>query len=409
MFSFLFLFLFHFAHAETGYLLENYFSYTSADIANASLNPDNRVFQLPQNSLAADLRGELKWKSDLSQLVLRPRYTAEYMNISVAGESSVKKESHWDVTDAFGETYLTSELSVTAGLQVYQWGPAELLSPSDPLFHFNSRQRSFGYKEKGKMLLRANYSLSRAQNVVLVVEPVTNNESEWIESERFVPKALVKFEIQNDDGSGNIGLVAGREEHETNFAGTYFTVPIAEGFSFYSDAKSSEREVNFRPVQKGLLTDLEYSSDPKKWPVLSITGLRWEGSFDVRVEYIYDSAGFSKDEMAQAFDSVRNPLNPAYLQNLARFQKPGLELLGQRYLYFSYRVNEPFERKDLNIYLRTLYSLQDYSAQSQIEFDKAASDNLVVYGNLTGSSGKKDDEFKILNDWQSLVGVKWAL
>jgi len=145
MFSGLLLFFLVPANAETTYWLENYFSYSSQVMSDTAVNPDNRVMQLPSQSLAADISGELKWKGELNQLVFRPRYQATKNKIETGGTSTEKNESDWDITDAFWETQVSPEFSLTSGLQVYQWGPAELLNPSTPIFHFNRRQKSFGY------------------------------------------------------------------------------------------------------------------------------------------------------------------------------------------------------------------------------------------------------------------------
>ena len=45
---------------------------------------------------------------------------------------------------------MNPKLSFTAGLQTYQWGPAELINPSNPFYHFQSQQGTFGFKSKGK-------------------------------------------------------------------------------------------------------------------------------------------------------------------------------------------------------------------------------------------------------------------
>jgi hypothetical protein len=409
MFSLIIFLILQVSRAETSYVLENYLSYQNNDIADSSLNPNNQIFDLASQNLGADIRGELKWKNNLTQIIIRPRYTAEKQEAVIAGEAAEKNESNWDLTDAFGEAYLSESFSVTGGLQVYQWGPAELMNPSDPLFHFNTHQKSFAYKEKGKVLIRANYSFNRDSSLVVILEPVSNNDAEWREDESFTPKALVKYEIQNSDGSGNIGVVGGREEKENAFAGLYFTDPVGSGFSVYADAKAYEKEINFKPEQNGLFFFLVDPSEKKRWPSLSVTGIRWEGRVDIRLEFLYNSAGFSDDEMKAAFAAVSNPFNPNYVQNLRRFQRPGLELLGKRYSYGSFRVNEPFDYKDLNFYFRHLYSWQDFSSQGQMEFDKSMADSLVLFGSVAAAFGKKDSEFKLLNDWQTLIGVKWVL
>ncbi len=396
------------ARAETGYLVENYFSYSNSDLSETAINPDNRILQLPSQILAADIRAELKWRGEQNQVVIRPRYRAEKNRIDSTGVSSEKNESDWDLTDAFWEAQVNDNLSLTTGLQVYQWGPAELINPSNPLFHFNSRQKSFGYKEKGKVLIRGNYTLGRFDNFVLIAEPVSNNEAPWLEGD-FVPKALIKYEHQSEGSASQMGAVAGQEEKENKFLGIYFNGQVTEALSIYADARATEKEVGFKPEPSGIFWNLDSPSRQKSNPVLAVSGLRWEGDYDVRFEYIYNSAGYSEEEWAVVLNSVSNPLNPNYLTNLRHFQNSGLELPGKQYLYFSYRVNEPFEKKDLNIYLRDLYSLQDYSSQIQFEFDKAISDSWVMFGNLTATAGRKVAVFNLLNAWQTLVGVKWVL
>lgn len=408
MFSWILIFLAVPSFAKTTYLLENYFSYSKNFRSETLINQDNQILKLPSQLVGADIRGELKWKGKRNQLVFRPRYQAEKKVIIAGGETTSQNESDWNITDAFWETYLSANLSVTSGLQVYQWGPAELMNPSNPLFHFSSGQKSFGYKEKGKVLIRTNYTIGRAHSFVLIAEPVSNNESPWVEGE-FIPKALVKYEYQSQESPSQFGLTSGQEERENSFAGAYFTWQATEAFSIYSDTKTYEREIGFKPESSGLFWDLVEPLKQKSWPVLSVNGLRWEGDFDVRIEHLYNSAGYSEEEWSEVLNAVSNPFNPNFASNLRKFQKPGLELPGKQYLYLSYRVNEPFEMKELNIYLRDLHSLQDYSSQMQLEFDKAMTDSIVVFGNVTGTSGRKEAEFKLLNSWQTTLGFKWVL
>ncbi|MCC2678963.1 MAG: hypothetical protein K0R29_1539 [Pseudobdellovibrio sp.] len=364
------------AFAETTFRLENYFNYTNSTVAETFVNPGNQILQLPSETLGADIRAEAKWRGEKNQVIVRPRYQAERFRTEVAGMSSEKSESDWDITDAFWESQFNEDVSITAGLQVYQWGPAELLNPSNPLFHFNSRQKSYGYKEKGLMLLRVNYTIGKLDNFVFIAEPAANNEPGWMEGE-FTPKALIKYEHQSEETASQFGIVAGQEEKEKKFLGTYFTWQVTEAASFYADAKTTEEEIGYKPVSAGPFYNLISPTEQNEWPVLSVTGLRWEGDFDIRAEYIYNSAGYTEVEWQNVLNSVANPLNPEYLNNFRNFQKSGLELPGKQYLYISYRVTEPFTYTDLNIYLRHLYSLQDYSSQVQFEFDKAIGDAWV--------------------------------
>lgn len=409
MFSCLILFFLNSVHADISYSLDSYVYFQKYQPRHAFINPGNQVLKLPEQEVSADIRGEFKWKSDLNQIVIRPRLESYARDAKFdTSDGSSDSKTDLDLTDAFVETYLGSDFSLNVGLQVYQWGPAEFLNPSNPLFHFNSRQKSFVYKEKGKALVRANYSLSRDDNFVFMIEPISNNERPWISEDRFVAKALIKYEHQWQNVN-QVGVVVGREEKEQSFGGGYFSFEVNEGFSLYGDFKFVENSYNFVPEVGLFFTDLVEPVNSKKWPVLAVVGVRSEGDYDLRGEYIYNQAGFDRHGIKSVLDSILNPFNPNYALNLQRFQSMGLELLGQQYFYLSYRVNEPFENKDLNLYLRYLASLQDYSGQTQLEFDKAVSDSIILFGGLGLSSGNEQAEFRLINDWQATGGFKWAL
>ena len=116
-----------------------------------------------------------------------------------------------------------------------------------------------------------------------------------------------------------------------------------------------------------------------------------------------------ESDLRLAVASVSNFANPSYPQNLARFLRPGLELLGQNYLYVSYRVSDPFRFKDLNLYFRYIRSMQDESSQMQFEFDRALWESFLLFSNVSYSNGNLDGEFRLLNDWQALIGLKWGI
>ncbi len=329
------------------------------------------------------------------------------------GASSTQEQenkSKVDLTDAFYERYWSNNFSTTIGLQVYQWGPAEFLNVSNPIFHFNSKQRNLFYKEKGQFLLRGNYTLNKENNLILLLQPISNNELEWIAETTFSPKGLIKYEKSWSGTANQIGLVAGIEEKNNAFLGQYFNVTFAETFSIYGDAKESKNRLNFVPNQVGGFTVLDSADiQPLEWGTLAVVGARWEGDFDVRVEQIYNGAGFDKNELAQLVLSISDFANPAYLRNLSRFQRIGLELLGKNYTYFSFRMNEPLKFKDFNVYARYLYSGQDGSSSSQVEADLGFLDAWQVFANFTFINGNLDTEFRLLNDWQALLGIKWSM
>ena len=400
-----------FSRADIGYSLDSYLFFNKFQIADSIINPNNSVLKTPSEQTDLDVRAEIKWKSGLDRLIVRPRYTGYYKSYTVtAVGSSSESKGEIDLTDAFYEKYWSSKISTTLGLQVYQWGPAELLNPSNPLFHFSTQQRAAFYKEKGKVLLRGNYSFNRENSLVLIAEPISNAEPEWIAETDFNPKAIIKYERLFSGTANQIGLVAGIEEKKNLFFGQYFSLTFADSFSFYADVKESKKNLNYIPEWNGSDYDLVSSEAfPLEWATLGVAGIRWEGDFDVRLEYIYNGAGFDREQLNQAILSVSNFFNPNYLRNLERFRRIGLEFYGKNYTYFSLRKSDPLDIKDLNIYFRNFLSLQDQSGLTQIEADYSLLDSWQILTQIGFVNGNLDSEFRLTNDWQFLLGVKWGI
>lgn len=375
------------------------------------MNLSNQVLKLPEHEIDLDLRGELKWTRNSDLAVVRPRFLTSLKSVDYyPSQNETQTKTKLDLMDAFYEHYWNSEFSTTAGLQVYQWGPAEFMNASNPLFHFNPQQKSVINKDKGQALVRFNYSPDKNNSAVLAIEPVSNNEPEWMAEDRFVMKAVLKFERNWSDSANYLGLVMGSQEKSNFFVGEYGSYSPLDGLSFYADVKHSQNSENFEPVFNGTAYNLlPVESNSGNWPVLSVLGVRWEDKYDIRFEYIYNSAGFDLQALASAIAAAANPVSPQYLQNLRRFQRLGLELPGKNYVYLSYRVADPFKFKELNLYARYFRSMQDDSALAQFEFDKSFFDSLLVFSSFSYVSGELDTEFRLLNDWQFLAGVKWAL
>ncbi|MBY0553959.1 hypothetical protein K2P97_05490 [bacterium] len=410
MFKLLFLLFINMSFADLRYSLDVYVYGQKNQLADSIVNPLNAVLKTPNLELNLDLRGELKWKSGNNLALIRPRITTYGKSIEVAGNTQQESKSTVDLTDAFHEYYWTGQISTTIGLQVYQWGPAEFMNASNPLYHFNTRQKSVVYKEKGQVLLRGNFSTNKENSFVLMIQPVSNNEPEWIAEDKYTPKAIFKYEKSWTQTNNYLGLVVGSEEKSNLFVGEYFNYSFFDGFSIYADVKHARDRINYIPAISGATYDMVPENQLKnQWPTLGVFGLRWEDSYDVRLEYIYNGMGYTKDDLNAAVVSAASRLNPNYVQNLTRFLRPGLEVLGQSYIYASYRINEPFNLKEFNFYSRYIQSIQDDSAQFQLEFDKALLDSYLIFSNVSFTNGALDTEFRLINDWQVLAGFKWGI
>lgn len=384
----------------------------NSEVAESDINPSNQVFLLPVYEGVLDLRGDLKWTFRQTKIVVRPRWygyakhTENYLTKTEIEEAKGKI----DLTDLFVETSWNSILTTTVGLQVYQWGPAEILSPSNLIFHFNARQRGLYYKEKGQVLIRANVSLNKEHSLVFIYEPLSNNEPEWKAESEFSSKGLLKYEKFWSGTNNYLGLIAGIEAEQNYFVGEYVNFVPYEGYAVYADLKQQQKAKNFTPVASGLAYDMQLAAgdSKKEWLTLAVVGFRFESNFDFRLEYIYNEAGFSKETLQKAFQAGANFFSARYSQNLTRFLKPGLELLGKHYIYSSIRIADPFDFKDYNFYSRIIYSLQDESSQASVEMDYSFLDAWTAFVSFNHSFGAINSEFAFLNNWQGSVGLKYS-
>jgi hypothetical protein len=402
------------AQAEVRFSVDTYLSHSDVSVYQDGVNPGNMVLELPHSKTDLDLRPELKLREGTWQAVLRPRLIESYRQVDKATGDETLTKSDPDITDAFVEKNWSGKFSTTVGLQVYQWGPAEFLNSSNPFSHFNPQQKNLLYKEKGRGLIRANYSFNKENNLVAAYEPISNQQGEWIAEDEFVAKGFLKYEKSWSGTLDAVGLSLGQAEKNNFFVGEYFSYHVTEGFSLYADLKQQKDNVNFRPVWNGTSYDmLEDEPHENRWSTLAVAGIRWEQVFDWRLEYIYNQAGYDADELDAAIQSASNILSPLYAQNAARFYRPGLELLGRNYLYSSFRLTDPAWIQNFSFYLRFLYSFQDESSSVQLEIEKSFFDAWTFYAGQSLSTFESHtipgrSEFRLAQSDESFVGVKWS-
>jgi hypothetical protein len=398
---------------EVSWAFESYFFGEQVDLAESTPNPGNAVFGSAQTVLTLDNRLNLKWLINDAKIILRPRWTIAQTRAKneTTQETKTRTQGELDLTDAFYEQTWNRRFSSTVGLQVYQWGPGEIFNPSNPFFRFNNQQTAFAFKEKGKVLARFNYSIGMEHSLVLIGEPVSNNEPHWMSERKFKPQAALKFERNWKNTRNYYGLVGGMEGEQNPFAGEYAHYEFTEGLSAYFDAKHSHQLLYYGPALNALGSyDMVLRGEEAKvWSHLALVGFRYEGNVDFRIEYLHNSLGYKKEDFDNAILSASTFFNPNYVQNINRFALSGLNLLSQNYLYASLRIMDPWKWRDFNFYLRTLNSMLDKSGLVQTEFDKSVGDSFTAFGNYTVFSGAKNTEFRLFNDWRILLGIKYAL
>lgn len=375
------------------------------------MDPTGRRLDNPKARFQSDLRLNTKytWKRG-TRLVVRPRFLGDInqyhyldtdeINTTVTGEASLP--------EAYLEGDPTRRLTLAAGLQNYQWGPAEFISPTNPFYHFRRTQRSYTYKEDGRFLLRANWSPSAFWSVIAIAEPINNGQSFWIYDKEFKPKGLVKIERRGQNALNYFGVDGGTIDDTIPFVGEYFNAELISGLSIYFDGRHSQGSAQYMPdISPDLLYDMVYVRNDHTWNTLAVGGVRWEGSVDFRLEYIYNSYGMEKSDLVAAFQSAL-PQHPRGDQNLKRLLGSGRELLGQHYGYASLRMPDLFVQNN-NLALRYIQSLMDQSATVQLAWDIAVGDAWTFFAEANYSFGDNTQELSALEKASGQLGLKWNL
>ncbi|MBL7671715.1 MAG: hypothetical protein JNM39_14610 [Bdellovibrionaceae bacterium] len=388
------------------------------DVQESSINPGNRVAEIETVVLKSDLRADLQWRYlSRGKFVLRPRVLINGSQVGFsdtqAGYEDEKEivqrtKIQPDLTEVFLDWSLGDRLGLTWGLQNYQWGPAELTGPSNPIFHFTTAQKSFLFKDKGRIINRINFSLGEIFSAVYLQEVADNQQTFWIADRSFEKKTLVKVELRSGVNANRyIGLVYGKQEAQKTFSGGYFNFSFTDAFSFYADGKVVDGSIAYYPQEVSPETYVLNTSEEKllKSHQYVIGGIRWQGRLDFRLEYLFNSAGYKKEEIEKAVKSTQAS-NPFGLFNLNRLARNGNEVIGKEYAYISLRLPDLGKKRDASVSLRYLVSLQDESSSTQLDYDKVLNDMLNFYFEGTVNAGRKDTEFNLMEKGSAFMGVR---
>lgn len=406
--SLFFLFCSSIALAQFSSRLEVYGSVDQKQILDDSLiNSQNAVLKLPDQSQTLEIRPDLQWQlTEPISLVLRSRHLLQRTQIPLVSQpDQTTLLGISDLTDLFFSLQVTDKTSFVLGLQNYQWGPAEILSPSNIFYHFKNDQRSYYYKEKGRVLLRANHSLNDKTQLTIISEPTDNRTQNWVSEVDFKPQSAVKIERQLSTPVDLVALVIGNSGPKGQYVAGHFNYSIQETYSFYVDAKLEQNGSYYfvSPTSNDFILSTMDSERPAK--ALAVMGIRYEGEFDFRQEFIMNDAGFGQSDWQKAKFAITT-LSPNLVANLNRFNRSGLELLSHSYSYTSLRFPDFGQSNQIHISTRLLKSLVQESSVLQLNLEYDFSDAVVISSELLLPIGSKDTEFMLVQGHQITLGFK---
>ncbi len=382
---------------------------------DTSVNPDNLVLHLPQAAGSSELRPDLRldaWR-DL-RAVVRPRLLTEITRARAGGTwqpSRTGSEVEW--LDVYVGWQANDRVALTYGLQNYQWGPGELVSPSNRIFHETGFARDPLYVVHGKHLARVNLSAGRSWSAVVLAEVGANDDRPFVAGEPFERKGQAKLEWSDEGGRGWIGLTFGAGRTSGGFFGEYGSLAIGEGFSIYADAVHQLGSRAWYPVDDGANgARFEQSAADAGLRTLALGGIRYtfEGGTDLRLEYVFDEAGWDTAQLRLAERAAAGtPTSPPAPQTVMRWLDPGFEIAGRRHAYASLAFSDLPPRKRTTVALRYLLALEDLSGAAFATASWAAADWAVIFATATATHGDDHGALSRLARGTALAGatISW--
>jgi hypothetical protein len=379
------------------------------DPAETRLNPGNARFRIPQVGTQAEVRPNVRIELGRRiTAVVRPRGLATAQAAWATGlprTTDSQASANW--TEAYLNWRPADSVQVTYGLQNFQWGPAELLAPSNRIFHETGVFRDQLYYVRGRHLLRVNLSSGRQWSLVGLAELTGNGEEPFVAAEPFRRQGQLKGEYAAASGRGYVGVTAGARQGSRPWFGEYASYELAAGLSAYADATHMRGSRAWYPVPlpSGAATFVRRDLEADAWRTLAVAGVRYTfvAGPDARLEYLHQDAGYTGGEV----DLTAAALGASPTQ-AAPFISPGLEFLGRRMALASLRVPDLPPNDRLALQGRYLRSLTDRSGVAFLTGTLDASDAVVLFASGSVTHGRETAEFSRLIRAGVAAGAVWT-
>jgi hypothetical protein len=318
-------------------------------------------------------------------------------------------EGHATVPELYVNWRATDVVSMAYGLQNFQWGPAELLSPSNRVFHEVGTFRDPLYYVRGRHLVRVNVSSGKQWSAVALAEVGGTDEPAFRAGEHFEPAGQAKAEFTTASGGGYLGVTGGARQGERPWFGEYGSVTLVAGLSAYLDAVHQQGSLAWYPVPAGRGAAVFAQADRVSGAVrtLLVGGLRYSfvNGTDARVEYMHQDAGYTRTQFDLAALAVAT--QPSR-ETADRWLRPGLEFIGRDLVLGSVRVPDMPPARRIGLHVQCLASLTDRSGLVYATTVVDASGALVVFGTVTATYGGDTAEFSRLARASVVGGIVWS-
>lgn len=386
--------------------------------SDSTQNPHNDFLQIPRYILKGEFRPDFSLTFRDIKLSIKPRFIEtwqEWEDGPLKGQSKTDNDIY--VNEWLASYKLYENWFVSYGRENLQWGPSFLLSPSNPFFRDNGLSNP-RQEVKGMDFVRTVWVMNPAWTLSLIGNV---GKGEQLFLYEFEPTYAMKMDYTGYRKYAS--LIGSYTENDRFRLGGFGGWTVSDGLTLYAEGSFSPGANALYPQKKFIclfdkelirMMDVKKDSSSPESLLLLGGAYTFESGQTVNTEYVFNSAGYSREE-AESYYKLRRgafrfydyPYPIGDLTNLVLLKTldPKLRLLRRNYLMLQYQ--EPQLTDKLNLIIRYTINLDDASSQliPILGYDLGDHTQLFLLGNQ--NFGNTETEFGSLYQYGVTLGIEY--
>ncbi|WP_025324139.1 hypothetical protein [Deferrisoma camini] len=373
-----------------------------------SLDPDNRVLSLPRQTSEGEVRFDASLQVGRLLLTAKPRLRLtrdHWQDGPRAGDTERDEETV--LLEGAARWRFHDTLFVSFGRENLQWGPGQLVNPSNPFFAENGRENPVR-EISGMDFLRVVWLPSYEWTVSWITN--TGRGEGDLQGRDWHPSHALKVEYVGYEANGGL-VVHGGPDDKTSFR-AFGRWTASDALLLYAEASVQKGTKALYPTDGppplGLALDDVRSDDPALLP-FTLVGASYtlEAGPTLSLEYVFNGEGYRAGDARRFFDLAHGAAE-LVAQGLLTPDPGGvptrLRLLRRHYLFGQYLQSEIADR--FTVLVRWTQNLDDRSGLATGYFEWNLSDRWRLFSFAACGSGGNRDEFGSVVRALGLVGVE---
>lgn len=374
----------------------------------SSLNRGNVLAQLAHREFMFEARPDLSAKFASLEFMLKPRLQYKVMDIETNSTGQRETESEFFLNEGRARWRPNDRTFLSYGREVLLWGPAMLMSTSNPFSPDNGRGSPYTELD-GREYVQLGY-LADWATLSLIVNTGEGRDVDPLGQE-FSRTYALKLDWVGSSASG--AILFSHSEQRPDQIGGFLQGTLSKAWLLYAEIGLSHGSAALYPQRASSPAGWDFATDQSDHiEDESLVGISYtfESGLNLVVEYLHQSAGYTanqnRDYYSMADDLAASLGGPATSQAaslLAMASNPGLPLLRQNYLFVQLQQNNIMEQLDLT--LRYTSSLDDAAARVTAAAEWAIGNSTRLFALGVSNSGQRDTEFRRYFLRQITIGI----